>query len=117
MDTAIPLGTIINELVANSFKHAFPGRDKGEVRIMLHREEEKRKYIKDINEDNKNSTFILTISDDGIGIPQNLDIQELDSLGLQLVTTLVNKLGGELELKSKNGTEFVIRFKVTKKDN
>ena len=117
MDTAIPLGTIINELVSNSFKHAFTGREKGEVRIMLHREEEKRKYIKDINEDNKNSTFILTISDDGIGIPQNLDIQELDSLGLQLVTTLVNKLGGELELKSKNGTEFVIRFKVTKKEN
>jgi len=61
--------------------------------------------------------LLLTISDNGIGIPENLDIEELDSLGLQLVTSLVAQLDGELEIKGNNGTEFTIRFKVTDKDN
>ena len=61
--------------------------------------------------------MLLTISDNGIGIPENLDIEELDSLGLQLVTSLVAQLDGELEIKGNNGTEFTIRFKVTDKDN
>jgi len=61
--------------------------------------------------------LLLTISDNGIGIPENLDIEELDSLGLQLVTSLVAQLDGELEIKGNNGTEFTIRFIVTDKDN
>jgi PAS domain S-box-containing protein len=105
MDTAIPLGIIINELVSNSLKHAFIGRDKAEIRIKLHREE------------GSNTNLILTVSDNGIGIPKNLNIEELDSLGLQLVTTLVDQLDGELELKRGNGTEFIIRFIVTEKNN
>jgi PAS domain S-box-containing protein len=116
MDTAIPLGTMINEIVSNSLKHAFRGRDKGEIQIKIHREEENRECIKGITENSKSTTFVLTVSDNGVGIPENLDIEELDSLGLQLVTTLVNKSGGELELKSNNGTEFIIRFTVTEKD-
>ena len=116
MDTAIPLGTMIKELVSNSLKHAFRGRDKGEIQIKIHREEN-REYIKDITTNCKNITFVMKVSDNGVGIPENLDIEELDSLGLQLVTSLVNKLGGELELKSNNGTEFITRFTVTEKDN
>ena len=50
-----------------------------------------------------------------IGIPENLDIENLDSLGMQLVTSLVDQLDGELELKRNNGTEFTIRFTVTEK--
>ena len=115
MDIAIPLGTMINELVSNSLKHAFRGRDKGEIQIKIHREEN-RECIKDITENPKSTTFVLTVSDNGAGIPEDLDIEKLDSLGLQLVTTLVNKLGGELELKSNNGTEFIIRFTVTEKN-
>ena len=69
------------------------------------------------NEDCKSTSFILTVSDNGVGIPENLDIEDLDSLGLQLVTTLVDQLDGELELKRNNGTEFTIRFTVTEKDN
>ena len=108
MDTSIPLGIIINELVSNSLKHAFSGRDKGEIRIKLHREE-KGEYKK---EGCKDTSFTLTISDNGVGIPENLDIEDLESLGLQLVASLVDQLDGELELKRNNGTEFTIRFTV-----
>jgi len=105
IDTAIPLGIIINELVTNSFKYAFQGRDKGEIRIRLRKEE------------CNNTSFILTISDNGVGIPEDLDIENLDSLGLQLVTTLVDQLDGELELKGNNGTEFTIKFTVTENND
>jgi len=113
MDTAVPLGIIINELVSNSLKHAFTEDEEGEIRIKLCREEngEHKK------EGNKSTGFILTVSDNGSGIPENLDIEDLGSLGLQLVTSLVDQLDGELELKRKNGTEFTIRFAVTEKNN
>lgn len=110
MDTAIPLGTIINELISNSFKYAFPGRDKGEIQIKLHREESKC-------EDCMNTNFILSVSDNGVGIPENFDIKNLDSLGLRLVTSLVEQLDGELELKRNSGTELIIRFTVIEKRN
>jgi two-component sensor histidine kinase len=112
MDTAIPLGIIINELVSNSFKHAFQGRDKGEIRIKLHREEKgecikKGEYVISREESKseafKSTIFILAVSDDGIGIPENLDLGSLDSLGFQLVTSLVDQLDGELELERKMG--------------
>jgi PAS domain S-box-containing protein len=120
MDTAIPLGMIINELVTNSFKHAFPDRDKGEIRIKLSKVEnvEFTKSIEENeNEDYKSASFALTVSDNGVGIPEKIDIEELESLGLQLVTSLVDQLEGELELKRKNGTEFNMRFIVTKNNN
>lgn len=115
MDTAVPLGIIVNELVSNSLKHAFPDREKGEIQIKLSREE--KECIKNINEDWKRTNFILTVLDDGIGIPENLEIEELDSLGFQLITSLVDQLDGEFELKRNNGTEFIMRFTVTEKDN
>ena len=115
MDVAVPLGMIINELVSNSFKHAFQDRKAGEIQIKLHREEN-GEYIKSIYENCKHTTFVLNISDNGIGIPESLKIEELDSLGLQLVTSLVDQLDGELELKRNNGTEFTIRFTVTEKN-
>ena len=65
----------------------------------------------------KSTSFILIVSDNGVGIPENLDIEDLDSLGMQLVTSLVDQLDGELELKRNNGTEFTMRFTVTEKNN
>jgi PAS domain S-box-containing protein len=120
MDTAIPLGMIVNELISNSLKHAFIGRDKGEIRVKLHREEKgecinHRQESK--SEDCKNKTFILTVSDNGVGIPENLDIENPNTLGLQLVTSLVDQLDGELEMKRNNGTEFIIRFTVMENNN
>lgn len=115
IDTAVPLGMIINELVSNSFKHAFSGRNEGKIQIKLHREE-KGEYKKSIKED-CNTTFILSISDNGVGIPENLNIEDLDTLGMQLVTSLVNQLDGELELIKDNGTAFIIRFTVTENND
>lgn len=114
MDIAVPLGMIINELVSNSFKHAFKSRNDGEIQIKLHREENGG-YLKSITEICKSTSFTLAVSDNGIGIPVNLDIENLDSLGLQLVTSLVDQLDGELELKIDNGTEFTVRFTITEK--
>ncbi|HIH75054.1 MAG TPA: PAS domain S-box protein [Methanosarcina sp.] len=112
MDTAVPLGMIVNELVSNSLKHAFTGRDKGEIRIELCRQEPAEFKEKECESTN----FTLKISDNGVGIPE-FDIENLDSLGMQLVTSLVDQLDGELELKRTNGTEFIIKFMVTDKDN
>ncbi|AAM06135.1 sensor histidine kinase [Methanosarcina acetivorans] len=113
MDTAVPLGIIVNELVSNSLKHAFPDGGTGEITIKLHREENGEQ----INNPNKNCSvnFILSVSDNGVGIAENLNIEDLDSLGLQLVTTLVEQLNAELELKRNNGTEFILKFIVTEK--
>jgi two-component sensor histidine kinase len=116
MDIAVPLGIIVNELVSNSFKHAFPGRSKGEIQIKLRREEN-GECIKSINEDCKSTSFTLTVSDNGVGIPENFDIEDLNTLGMQLVTSLVDQLDGEFELKSDNGTEFFIKFTVIEKSN
>jgi len=118
MDTAIPLGIIVNELVSNSLKHAFIEEDRGRIYINLRREKngelinsrEESKY-----EGCKIASFIFKISDDGIGIPKSIDFENSKSLGIQLVTTLVDQLDGELELKRNNETEFTIRFIVTKK--
>ncbi|MGB9939437.1 GAF domain-containing protein [Methanosarcina sp.] len=118
MDTVVPLGMIINELVSNSLKHAFQGRDKGSVHIKLYREEIQECI--NIREESKNKgcksiNFVLTISDNGIGIPESLEIEELESLGMQLVISLVDQLDGTIDLKRNNGTEFIIRFTVTKR--
>ena len=113
MDTSVPLGMIINELVSNSLKHAFIGRERGKIRIKLIRGEKGECKSNSC----KSTDFILTISDNGVGIPENLDIEDLDTLGVQLVTSLVDQLDGELELKRNNGTEFTMKFTVTEKNN
>ncbi len=111
MDTAVPLGTIVNELVSNSLKYAFPDRDKGEIRIQLQSDENKECKT----EGCKSTNFTLTVLDNGIGIPKSLNIEDLDSLGFQLVASLVAQLDGKFELKRNNGTKFTMRFTVTEK--
>ncbi len=113
MDTGIPLGIIVNELVSNSLKHAFPGKDRGEIRIKLSRD----KSRKNKKEGDKAASFILIVSDNGIGIPENLNIENIDSLGIQLINALVGQLDGELEFTRNGGTEFTIKFTVTGKNN
>jgi PAS domain S-box-containing protein len=108
MDTAVPLGMIVNELISNSFKHAFKGRDKGEIKIKIWREEKDKSKC----ESCRGTNLILAVSDNGVGIPEDLDIKMLNSLGLQLVTTLIDQLDGELEMKRNNGTEFTIKLTV-----
>ncbi len=98
IDTAIPLGLIINELVTNSVKYAFP-KCKGKITLKLV----------------SNQDLIeLTITDNGIGIPKDVDLENSKTLGLQLVQNLVNQLEGKLELNVNHGTEYKIRFKELK---
>jgi PAS domain S-box-containing protein len=96
INTSIPCGLIVNELVSNSLKHAFTGREKGRIRIVLQPE-------------NKNK-FKLLVSDDGVGLPRSLDVLNTDSLGLQLVTMLVEQLQGTLSIERNHGTCFEIVF-------
>ncbi|MFW6112600.1 MAG: PAS domain S-box protein [Chloroflexota bacterium] len=97
IDTAIPCGLIVNELVSNSLKHAFPEGQPGEIVIALHR-----------TGDNEAE---LLVSDNGIGLPENIDIRDTESLGMDLVTILGEKqIGGQIELDTSHGTEFQIRF-------
>jgi two-component sensor histidine kinase len=79
----------------------------------LYREESTEFESKDSESTSK--SFTLIISDTGVGVPESLDIENLDSPGIQLVTSLVDQLEGELELKRNNGKEFIIRFAVTGK--
>jgi len=96
IDVAVPCGLIINELVSNSFKYAFPGDRKGEIKIDLYSD--------------KNHEFTLSISDNGVGLPKNLDFQNTETLGLQLVSALTEQLGGTVGLNGNGGTEFTITF-------
>jgi two-component sensor histidine kinase len=102
IDTAIPCGLIINELVSNSLKYAFPeGRD-GEIKITFN----------EILDEEGNSEYELVVSDNGAGIPESIDIRKTSSLGLKLVVNLVeHQLQGKLRLDRTNGTKFHIRFK------
>jgi two-component sensor histidine kinase len=101
IDTAIPCGLIINELISNSLKYGFPAetekrKPEGEIRVGLC-----------AGNDDK---LILTVSDNGTGFPENLDFQNTDSLGLQLVNTLTGQLEGDIQLDRKAGTTFNITF-------
>lgn len=100
MDSAIPCGLIINELVTNSLKYAFPDGRKGEIKIALEK---------------TGGEVELTVSDNGVSFPAGLDFRKTESLGLQLVNLLVNnQLDGHIDLDRSKGTEFKIRFKGAK---
>ncbi len=103
IDFAIPCGLIINELVTNSLKYAFPEGRNGEIKIVF------RKTDEDMLE--------LVISDNGIGIPLDMDFRKTGSLGLHLVTILAEKqLHGKIHLNRNEGTEFKVEFKGIKND-
>lgn len=106
MDNAIPLGIIVNELISNSLKYAFPKGRNGKIHIKLHR---------DVNDKKKILTclcrhYTLVVEDDGIGFPDSIDFRNTSSLGLQLVNTLVDQINGDIELKKKSGTKYRIQF-------
>ncbi len=138
MDTAVPLGIIINELVSNALKHAFSKDEDGDVCIQLYRncrvqaeKVEKYKNAEDQlpRDENIDSTvpvnivqkdkivedrLTLIVRDNGKGFPKDLDFKDTDSLGLQLVTALVDQINGIIKLNAGNGTEFKIVFQELK---
>lgn len=97
IDLAINLGLIINELVSNAFKHAFPGGSKGNLYISIKKDKQ---------------MYELVIQDDGVGFLPEIDFRKTESLGLQLVISLVEQIGGKIFLFSEDGTKFVINFSV-----
>lgn len=97
VDSAIPLGLIINELVTNAIKHAFssPNPTNGIVEIRLNEID---------------GGYLLTVSDNGVGLPEDIDSQSISSFGLYLVDLLCHQLSGELEIHRSGGTTFRITF-------
>lgn len=96
MDRAVSCGLIINELVSNAFKHAFPGERTGYIKVRFGRSD--------------NGTCILTVADDGIGMPEQFDFIETRSLGLQLVRDLVEQLHGTFSVDRTGGTTCTLTF-------
>ncbi len=97
IDDTVPCGLVISELLSNSFKYAFPDGRPGEISIEAVATDDDR--------------IVLTVRDDGVGIPDDVDIRHTESMGMGLVTGLVeNQLGGQLELDRTDGTCFTIVF-------
>ena len=96
INTAIPLGLVVNELVSNAIKHGFDGRTNGEIRI-----EFRRTYDK----------YTLSVSNDGIKLPADFDIAGSTTLGLELVSSLSKQLKGAITMSSGDVTEFRLEFK------
>jgi len=95
LDQAIPCGLIINELVSNTFKHAYPDGQDGILKISI-KEKEGR--------------MAIMVADDGIGISEDWDLENSESLGLQLVYTLTEQLDGDIEFSGEKGTKYLITF-------
>ena len=98
IDIAIPCGLMVNELITNAFKHAFRDRDHGEIRVAL--------TLQSGNE------ALLTVSDDGVGLPDHVDVERTDTLGLQLVGLLGEQIDGVMSIRRSDPTQFSVRFPI-----
>ena len=96
INTAIPCGLIVNELVSNALKHGFPENQSGELAIDLRRA--------------AGNGYVLRVRDDGVGFPEGLDFRKTETLGMQIVSTLVSQIDASIELIRGQGTEFTIHF-------
>ena len=96
-DIALPCGLIVNEVLSNALKYAFPGGKAGEVQIELRREPEGKVHLR--------------IADNGIGLPRGCDWQTSPTLGLRLVRTLARQIEAHMQVDSANGTAFSIAFR------
>jgi len=102
LERTIPCGLLLNELVTNSYKHAFPGERCGEILIEL--------------DEDGDGLIRFSVTDDGVGLPAETELASRVSLGLQLVPLLVEQLHGTLEIKRENGTQFCVSFPNSVKD-
>lgn len=102
LDIAIPLGLVLNELISNSLKHAFPAGRRGRIAVRLERESD--------------ATMRLTVSDDGIGLPPGMTPTFTPSLGLKLVAALAAQLDGDFSLETRQGTVASLTFPLFKQE-
>jgi two-component sensor histidine kinase len=98
IETALPIGLIVNELLTNAIKYAFPDGQNGEIFLSLKKENEK--------------DFTLTVKDNGIGLPPNFSFETENSLGMFIVRLLVEQLDGSIEVTKDPGTTFTICFPI-----
>ncbi len=97
-ETATSCGLIINELLTNALKYAFPrGKSNGKITVSMNQ---------------RDDSIELIVSDNGVGLPEDFDIEQSHTLGLQLVNSLIEKIDGTLKIVSENGTTFQINFKL-----
>ena len=96
LDKAIQCGLIINELVSNAIKHAFPDNRQGCIEVKF--------------SENANKEYELIVKDNGVGLKQGIDIFENDTLGILLVKTIVEQIEGKLQVTGENGCTFKITF-------
>jgi PAS domain S-box-containing protein len=96
INTAIPCGLIVNELVSNALKHAFPEGRSGSLDLDLRRV--------------AGDGYVLRVKDDGVGFPETLDFRKTETLGMQIVSTLVDQINGRLALERQGGTGFTLEF-------
>jgi PAS domain S-box-containing protein len=96
LDTAIPCGLIVNELVSNALKHAFTEEVAGKIAVSVARDGE---------------VYSLVISDNGKGFPEGVDFRKVKSMGMQLVTVLAEQLGGNVQYSGTSGSTFTVTFK------
>lgn len=101
VETVVPLGLIVTELVTNSLKYAFPEDGKGTVKVTCRTE---------------NDHFLMTVEDDGVSLPATVDIDTAATLGLRLVKSLTDQLQGNLVIDRKNGTKYIFTLPLRKKE-
>ncbi|HPI21982.1 MAG TPA: sensor histidine kinase, partial [Spirochaetota bacterium] len=97
VDAAIPCGLILNELISNALKYAFPDGSRGAITVVLRPDE--------------GGGYRLTVADDGVGLPDSVDIANIDTLGLRLVVILAEQIEGTLSLSRDGGTACTIVFR------
>ncbi len=102
INIAIPLGLMVNELISNSMKHAFPEGNSGEIGVKFKEHADQ---------------CVLEVSDTGVGFPPDFDFEKSDSLGLQLINSLTQQISGELKLEKDQGTTFKITFQQPEEDD
>jgi two-component system, sensor histidine kinase PdtaS len=98
VDVAVPCGLVVNELITNALKHAFQDRDRGEIRIALTRQ--------------LGNEALLSVSDNGMGLPDHVDPRTTETIGLQLVELLASQLDGVVTINRSDPTRFSLRFPI-----
>ncbi|HEY9600605.1 MAG TPA: sensor histidine kinase, partial [Allocoleopsis sp.] len=110
LETAIPCGLIVNELVSNALKYAFPGEREGEIHVIFHESSH-------LSEETPKRTFTLSVRDDGIGLPSDFAMKKSKTLGITLVQGLVQQIQGTFEITSQQGTEAKVTFSKSDSDD
>jgi PAS domain S-box-containing protein len=98
INAAIPCGLVVNELISNALKHAFPGDRKGEIAVKLFADPAGK--------------AVLSVTDNGVGIPEGVKMTHSGTLGMQLITLLTGQLGGDVTMRRSNPTEFLVTFPI-----